>query len=785
MAFITSESNSPLDNNQQQQYNSQDQMPQDEDTMSQLKTTFSPSFLSNNTTTNNNNNHNNRNSTNITTSSIKSLYSPPPPANNTHSSALPSHQDNNRHSHNFISQRPLSDLSTTSSSPPPSISSIMERCEALESELSELRNKLHRSEQSSTVREKRLSQAQIQSSNTQQSLHTLKQQHEMTLIQLSKVQAEATSSRTRAEEKEKENQQLKSQVQSLTSELREVTLDRDSLSLEMAECHTDNAKFLKRLRTSNDKVDRLQDENRHLIEQLRELRARNTELSEMKTRLSETLDRERHRAGQAALELEGVVARYKREVERLQDLVLALGHKQVEVQSQLAYLQQQAQKQPISEDLNGQKVDEESQPAESSSNTPPNAFNDLLTSSHKPVSSSVPTESIETVPGNTTQQYGDLNLGEGALSSIMASVAASSHSRRSKPARRFTINSSHTEAPLTLEQRKGQLLMDQITVLQRGYDTLREEKATMELQLEMMQRQHLYHQQHRHNRRHSQRKALGQRQAPSSSSNVISSPSTGASLELASPIKSQEQLPGPESSEDNVDIRKEKDLNVQGALASLESKTDSRDAQTIISSDDLNHLNEKQHSSSPAVSGDFVSAVSSLSIISPRSSPTRSSSSSSSVSSVDDELSQKLYTEQVKLLPSHQQQHHHHGHIPRVFGNHDREFQQLKDVIELDNTDQKNASNEDDSKEAPSSVEQPTQDDLVEESNLTTVTIFSLNLDSSTIELSLSELGGRITNTSQLAYCLSFLQPSSLSDEMGSEVEGLSRKQLMNRSLVI
>ncbi|KAF8976535.1 hypothetical protein BGZ46_008179 [Entomortierella lignicola] len=659
----------------------------------------------------------------------------------------------------------------------------MERCEALESELSELRNKLHRSEQSSTVREKRLSQAQIQSSNTQQSLHTLKQQHEMTLIQLSKVQAEATSSRTRAEEKEKENQQLKSQVQSLTSELREVTLDRDSLSLEMAECHTDNAKFLKRLRTSNDKVDRLQDENRHLIEQLRELRARNTELSEKKTRLSETLDRERHRAGQAALELEGVVARYKREVERLQDLVLALGHKQVEVQSQLAYLQQQAQK-PISEDLNGQKVDEESQPAESSSNTPPNAFNDLLTSSHKPVSLSVPTESIETVPGNTTQQYGDLNLGEGALSSIMASVAASSHSRRSKPARRFTINSSHTEAPLTLEQRKGQLLMDQITVLQRGYDTLREEKATMELQLEMMQRQHLYHQQHRHNRRHSQRKALGQRQAPSSS-NVISSPSTGASLELASPIKSQEQLPGPESSEDIVDIRKEKDLNVQGALASLESKTDSRDAQTIISSDDLNHLNEKQHSSSPAISGDFVSAVSSLSIISPRSSPTRSSSSSSSVSSVDEELSQKLYTEQVKVLSSHQQQHHHHGHIPRVFGNHDREFQQCSCCMGLDNADQKNASNEDDSKEAPSSVEQPTQDDLVEESNLTTVTIFSLNLDSSTIELSLSELGGRITNTSQLAYCLNLLQPSSLSNEMDSQVEGLNRKQLMNRSLVI
>ncbi|ORZ13776.1 hypothetical protein BCR41DRAFT_354971 [Lobosporangium transversale] len=76
---------------------------------------------------------------------------------------------------------------------------------------------------------------------------------------------------------------------------------------------------------------------------------------------------------------------------------------------------------------------------------------------------------------------------------MVSSVAVNSHFRRSKPKRRFTLNTTfHQEAPLTIEQRKCEFLMDQITVLQRGYDKLRQEKATVELQLEMMQRQHQF-----------------------------------------------------------------------------------------------------------------------------------------------------------------------------------------------------------------------------------------------------------------------------------------------------
>ncbi|KAF9347876.1 hypothetical protein BGX26_000674 [Mortierella sp. AD094] len=692
--------------NQQTQFNRQEEQ---QDAMAALKAAVSASFFTSNNHTADDSTNMKRSrvlSTNGSPTDVKSLSPPPQPANNTHSSALPSRMDesdrSHSHSHSHINQHRLSELPTPpltsthppptstifpalSPPPPPPSSSILERCEALESELSELRSKLHRSEQSSTLREKRLSQAQQQSSNTQQSLQTLKHQYEMTLIQLSKVQTEATSSRTRLEEKEKENQQLKSQVQKLTSELRETTLDRDSLSLEMAECHSDNAKFLKRLRTSNDKVDRLQDENRYLIEQLRELRAKVTEISEKKTRLSETLDHERHRAGQAALELEGVVARYKREVERLQDLVLALGHRQVQVQSQLAYLQQQqqqAQDQQLPAGFTDSHTDGQDR-SSNGSNTLSTGRNVLSTATDASISSLETAASSSTTATNSSprqQQYGDLALGDGALASILSSVAASSNSRRSKPARRFTINTSHQEAPLTLEQRKGKLLMDQITVLQRGYDTLREEKVTLELQLEMMQRQHLYHQ-HRHNRRNSLRKALGhdQHQQQPEPSDLASPSSTGASLDLVSSIPSQEQdsrtgnntqssATDDISDRKAVEIKQDRDLKIQETLASLESKTEQlgdRKAQAT-SSDELKHLDGLQGVTNyTEVSGDFAST-------SPLSSASSLGSLSSSAGLANDELSQRLYTQKVQ---QHSRQHQ-HGSISRVISYHNWDFQQ-------------------------------------------------------------------------------------------------------------
>ena len=65
-------------------------------------------------------------------------------------------------------------------------------------------------------------------------------------------------------------------------------------------------------------------------------------VSDEKLELTEILDKEKHRGNQASLELEKVVARYKAEVEKLQDLVLMMGNRHVQVQAQLQFLQQQA-----------------------------------------------------------------------------------------------------------------------------------------------------------------------------------------------------------------------------------------------------------------------------------------------------------------------------------------------------------------------------------------------------------------------------------------------------------
>ena len=355
--------------------------------------------------------------------------------------------------------------------------SLLDRKRLLETELSELQSQLQQSEESLASREKSLKQAQQQCFHTQQSLQTLKQQYEITVIQLTTSQADTTLWKTQLTDQDTEIQDLKNRVRDLSQELKEVTMDRDSLSFEMTDCHEDNAKFLKRLRAANVTVDSLQEENRHLIEQLRGLRAKTVEISDEKRSLQETLDRERHLAGQAALDLEKVVMRYKGEVERLQDLVLAMGHKHVQAQGQLESLQQRARAhwQPLAIE-HGDNGQDTQQPMEQSQ-----------------------------VPVNhpSLSEHNVSALSDSALKSILSSVAASSHSQRSKPTRRFTVNASHPTMPLTPEQRKYDFLMDHIMVLQRGYDTLREEKVSLESQLDSVQRELQFHYQDERQKRES------------------------------------------------------------------------------------------------------------------------------------------------------------------------------------------------------------------------------------------------------------------------------------------
>ncbi|KAG0308181.1 hypothetical protein BGZ97_000136 [Linnemannia gamsii] len=527
-------------------------------------------------------------------------------------------------------------------SSPPSFHSLQERCDTLQTELSSLRIQLQQQEQTSTVREKRLSQYQQQSSNTQVSLQTLKHQHELVLAQLSKVQADSSQLRNQLDTTSAENRQLKNQVQEQKRELREVTLDRDSLSLEMVECHTDNAKFLKRLRGSTDMLGSLQDENRSLIAQLRELRARVTEVNEDKSKLSETLERERQRTSHATLEVEAVVRRYRDEVERLQDLVLAMGHKHVQTQAQLSFLQK------IQQQHHQQRAIQqaESSSSLSQSNSSPDNHSRAFLHHHKHPSESFSTSStlqslIQSHPSPLSQPqqtpHGGLVLGDGALASILSSVAASSHSRRSKPTRRFTINGAaqqqqQQEAPPTLEQRKSKFLMDQITVLQRGYDSLRQEKITLELQLDQMQRQYEYQQQQRQRRRSSQRRTLGSEQRQlilaTTAPPVPVIPQQHSQLQLQQPpiqkqhrqyhhqkqsslapsiqlpdgpppqIKSEEEEP-PVLIKANMTKEERAEAEriqrqIQGALAALESKRQHTNAVPLTRLSELKHLETLQ-----------------------------------------------------------------------------------------------------------------------------------------------------------------------------------------------
>ncbi|KAG0283927.1 hypothetical protein BGZ96_011708 [Linnemannia gamsii] len=531
------------------------------------------------------------------------------------------------------------------SSPPSSFHSLQERCDTLQTELSSLRILVQQQEQTLTVREKRLSQYQQQSSNSQVSLQTLKHQHELVLAQLSKAHADSSQLRSQLETTSTENRQLRTQVQDQKRELREVTLDRDSLSLEMVECHTDNAKFLKRLRGSTDMLGSLQDENRSLIEQLRELRARVTDLTEDKSKLSETLEKERHRTNHAALEVEAVVRRYRDEVERLEDLVLAMGHKHVQTQAQLSFLQNIQQEQHQQRAIQQAESSSSSSQSKSSRDDHGRAF----IHHHKHPSESFTTSStlqdlIQSHPSLLSQpqqtSHGGLVLGDGALASILSSVAASSHSRRFKPTRRFTVNGAaqqqqqrqQQDAPLTLEQRKSKFLMDQITVLQRGYDALRQEKITLELQLDQMQRQYEYQQQQRQRRRSSMRRTLGSEQkqlilAPTAPP-VPSIPQQHSQLQHQQPpiqkqlrqyhhqkqsslspsiqlpdgpppqIKSEEEEP-PTVIKANMTKEERAEAEriqqqIQGALAALESKRQYTNAVPLTRLSELKHLETLQ-----------------------------------------------------------------------------------------------------------------------------------------------------------------------------------------------
>ncbi|CAO3566267.1 unnamed protein product [Mortierella alpina] len=498
-------------------------------------------------------------------------------------------------------------------------SPLQDRCDALETELSALRNRLKRAERTSVAREKRLSIFQQKSTDTQQSIHTLKLQYESVLTRLQDTQYELAHVKDAVSTKDERIQQLEAAARDQECNLAAILADRDALSTEMKESHADNAKQTRKLRASTDKVEKLQQENRQLIEQLQELRTKAMRNSDTDLQSGGALVRDG-----AQDEARNEAASSKAEVDRLQGLVLMMSNRHVQLQAQLTFFQQQSQQLQ-------KQLEDHLQAAE-------------RTRSQGYSSSSRATTRASTSTATTTcraSKHGSLMFGDGVLAALLTSVASSAStagSRRAKPTRRFTVNAPRKEGELTMEQRKCEFLMDQITVLQRGYDTLRQEKVTLELQLDLMQRQHQYHQQQRQKRRDSQRRTLGHEQSAALSSALVSMvpppSSASAAVNALASIPSTPLLPtisaaeqerekariqleleqaqiraqkeaqekeakrlaakaaAEEAEKEAYRLRRAKSMHLKETLASLESKRERTDSSTIqfSSSEELKHL---------------------------------------------------------------------------------------------------------------------------------------------------------------------------------------------------
>ena len=368
-------------------------------------------------------------------------------------------------------------------------------------------------------------------------------------------------------------------------------------------------------------MQQLQQENANLLHQLRQQQQQLHQKSPSPSKEGSTTSS----SSLSGLTPEDEARKSRVEVERLQDLVLVMGRKQLQAQAQLAFFQQQTQwpATPIS--------------------TPGSPFWPQTPSLMSPSGS---------IQGGPRSAALVPDLSQASLLASIAAVAGTTlNSTRDKPNRRFTVQTKNLkEDELTVEQRKCEFLMDQIANLQRGYDALRQEKSTLEIQLDLIQRQHHYHQQQRQKRRSSQRRTLGHDQSAALSlaltglpqGNTVASRMSGvhgsgdyghlSAIPATPPMSAtpsffstpeaqaqevariqhelaqaqlreeeeerrvQKQRRAAEQAEQEARrLRRQKSMHLKEALASLESKRARSDSGHVLSSsEDLRHLEQLQ-----------------------------------------------------------------------------------------------------------------------------------------------------------------------------------------------
>ncbi|ORZ10935.1 hypothetical protein BCR41DRAFT_398110 [Lobosporangium transversale] len=232
----------------------------------------------------------------------------------------------------------------------------------------------------------------------------------------------------------------------------------------------------------------------------------------------------------------------------------------VQVQTQLTFFQQQAQR--LQQQLNQYKE----------------AANVVVPTDHRDNNKAHVPHSRQGSTSSPVKNNNSMMMCDSTLSSLLASVA--------------TVAATS----ILIIQRKCEFLMDQIAVLQRGYDSLRQEKVTLELQLDLMQRQHQYHQQQRQKRRESQQQQRRSSQAGQEQSSALSKAlaimvASSKETNLLSAIPSIPLLPTISAAEQEQEkARIQHELEQAQIRAQKRQRKESARAIRFSDSEELKHL---------------------------------------------------------------------------------------------------------------------------------------------------------------------------------------------------
>ncbi|CAI2169315.1 17898_t:CDS:2 [Funneliformis geosporum] len=172
----------------------------------------------------------------------------------------------------------------------------VDRCEALEIELSNLRHKFTNTEQLFSENVVKLSETELLSRETQAKFESMVKEIQHLTDERSELTQKVEIMSSSLETKEVEALSLSEQASSDAFVIEELKLERDNFSKELQTVQSENSKLTRRIKDITTKIDGLSSDNHNLIAQLTELREKVIEISNDKFQLAEKVDKEKSRA---------------------------------------------------------------------------------------------------------------------------------------------------------------------------------------------------------------------------------------------------------------------------------------------------------------------------------------------------------------------------------------------------------------------------------------------------------------------------------------------------------